>query len=59
MFMSTKFTSKKAAMLIVLTSCLLPVLPNADNNAWDRVGDKGVSVQAGPQKKRILFRSVF
>ena len=49
MFMSTKFTGKKAAMLFVLSSCLLPVLSSADNNAWDRDGDRGASVQVGPR----------
>jgi len=49
MFMSTKFTSKKALMLFVLTNCLLPVLSNADNNSWDHDEDRGASVQVGPR----------
>ncbi|MEI7994560.1 MAG: glycerophosphodiester phosphodiesterase family protein, partial [Methylococcaceae bacterium] len=47
--MSTKFTSKKALMLFVLTNCLLPVLSNADNNSWDHDEDRGASVQVGPR----------
>ncbi|MFI3197191.1 MAG: glycerophosphodiester phosphodiesterase family protein [Methylococcaceae bacterium] len=43
MFTSKKFTSKKAAMLFVLTSCLLPVLSSADN------GYSVTNVQVGPR----------
>ena len=52
MFMSKKFTSKKAAMLFVLTSCLLPVLSSADDHHrerdWDR-WDRDASIQVGPR----------
>ena len=52
MFTSKKFTSKKAAMLFVLTSCLLPVLSSADDHHRERDGDKwdtDASVQVGPR----------
>ena len=49
MFMSKKFTCKKAAMLFVLTSCLLPVLSSAGDNARERNGDRGPSIQVGPR----------
>jgi glycerophosphoryl diester phosphodiesterase len=49
MFMNKKFTSKKAAMLFVLTSCLLPVLSSADDNARERDADKGSNIQVGPR----------
>ncbi len=41
------FTSKAAAMLFFLTSCLLPVLSHADDNDRERDGD--ASVQVGPR----------
>src|SRR5713101_9053580 len=43
------FTSKKAAMLFVLTSCLLPVSSYADDNAHERDADKDRNVQVGPR----------
>lgn len=49
MFMSKKFICKKAAMLFVLTSCLLPVLSSADDNAREHDGDRGPSIQVGPR----------
>ncbi|HTE14176.1 MAG TPA: glycerophosphodiester phosphodiesterase family protein [Burkholderiales bacterium] len=43
------FTSKKAALLLVLTSCLLPVLSSADDDR-ERDRDRGrSSVQVGPR----------
>jgi glycerophosphoryl diester phosphodiesterase len=49
MFMNKKFTGKKAMMLFVITSCLLPVLSNADDNARERDADRGGSIQVGPR----------
>lgn len=43
------FTSKSAAMLFFLTSCLLPVLSNADDNDRQHDGDRDTSVQVGPR----------
>lgn len=50
MFKGRKFNRKKAAMLVVLTSCLFPVLSSADHN--DRYRDdykRSNSVQVGPR----------
>jgi len=41
-------TSKKAAVLFVLTSCLLPVFSYADDGAHERDADKS-RVQVGPR----------
>jgi len=41
------FTSEKAAMLFVLTSCLLPVFSHADDDAHERDADKDRGVQVG------------
>ena len=43
------FTSKKAAVLFVLTSCLLPVSSYADDDAHERDADKDRNVQVGPR----------
>lgn len=43
------FTSKTAAMLFFLTSCLLPVLSHADDNDRERDGGGDASVQVGPR----------
>ena len=42
------FTSKKTAVLFVLTSCLLPVFSYADDDAHERDADKS-RVQVGPR----------
>src|SRR3979490_2020031 len=44
------FTSKKAAVLFVLTSCLLPVFSHADDDAHERDADKDRVVQVGAQR---------
>lgn len=36
-------------MLFVLTSCLLPVLSSADDNAREREADRGSNIQVGPR----------
>jgi len=43
------FTSKKAAVLFVLTSCLLPVSSYANDDAQERDADKDRNVQVGPR----------
>ena len=43
------FTSEKAAMLFVLTSCLLPVFSHADDDAHERDADRDRGVQVGPR----------
>src|SRR3989449_5024809 len=48
------FTSKKAAVLFVLTSCLLPVFSYADDDAHERDADKDRSVQVGPRPYYLI-----
>jgi len=43
------FTSKKAAVLFILTSCLLPVFSYAADDAHERDADKDRGVQVGPR----------
>jgi len=43
------FIGKKAAVLFVLTSCLLPVLSYANDDARERNADRGRNVQVGPR----------
>src|SRR5688572_4119280 len=44
------FANKKAALLLVLTGCLLPVLSSADDDDRDRDRERGrSSVQVGPR----------
>src|SRR2546427_6347964 len=42
-------TSRKAAVLFVLTSCLLPVFSHAADDAHERDADKDRGVQVGPR----------
>jgi len=43
------FTSTKAAVLFILTSCLLPVSSHANNDAREHDADKDRNVQVGPR----------
>jgi glycerophosphoryl diester phosphodiesterase len=43
------FTRKKTAALLVLTSCLLPVLSYANDDDRERDADRGRNVQVGPR----------
>ena len=49
MFTSKMFISRNAAVLFVLTSCLLPVLSYANDDDRERDGDRGHNVQVGPR----------
>ncbi len=49
MFTSKIFIGKKTAVLFVLTSCLLPVLSYANDDARERDADRGSKVQVGPR----------
>ena len=42
-------TSEKAAVLFILTSCLLPVFSYAADDAHERDADKDRGVQVGPR----------
>lgn len=46
--------SKKTAVLLVLTSCLLPVPSHADDDAHGGYGDKGLGVQVGPRPYYLI-----
>jgi glycerophosphoryl diester phosphodiesterase len=52
MFTRKMFTRKKAAILLVLTSCLLPILSSADDHNRER--DRDASVQVGPRPYYLI-----
>jgi glycerophosphoryl diester phosphodiesterase len=54
MFTSKMFIGKKAAVLFVLTSCLLPVLSYANDDHRERDGDRGSNVQVGPRPYYLI-----
>ena len=54
MFTSKMFISSKAAVLFVLTSCLLPVFSYANGDDRERDGDRGHNVQVGPRPYYLI-----
>jgi len=54
MFTSKMFISSKAAVLFVLTSCLLPVFSYANDDDRERDGDRGHNVQVGPRPYYLI-----
>ncbi len=54
MFTSKIFISKKAAILLVLTGCLLPILSSADDHNRERDRDRDASVQVGPRPYYLI-----
>ena len=49
MFTSNVSICKKVAVLCFLTSCLSPIVSNADDRSRERDGDRGRNVQVGPR----------